>query len=101
MQPSALSMPSLRDSAKPGGLVTVVSASPHVSSQPAQTKGLPVRSQQPTKYEEMTKNQFECGPLLRYDTIENGEWHGAALIVSELFIPSCECQPPSTSAALV
>lgn len=28
--------------------------------------------------------QFMCGPLLRYDTIdEHGMWHGAALIVSE------------------
>jgi len=27
--------------------------------------------------------QFACGPLLRYDTIEDGVWHGAALIVSE------------------
>ena len=33
--------------------------------------------------------QFICGPLLRYDTIdESGVWHGAALIVSKcLFIP--------------
>jgi hypothetical protein len=28
--------------------------------------------------------QFMCGPLLRYDTVdEHGVWHGAALIVSE------------------
>ena len=28
--------------------------------------------------------QFMCGPLLRYDTVdERGLWHGAALIVSE------------------
>ena len=27
--------------------------------------------------------QFMVGPLLRYDTIENGIWRGAALIVSE------------------
>lgn len=28
--------------------------------------------------------QFVCGPLLRYDTVdEHGVWHGAALIVSE------------------
>jgi len=27
--------------------------------------------------------QFMVGPLLRYDTIENGVWRGAALIVSE------------------
>jgi hypothetical protein len=28
--------------------------------------------------------QFMCGPLLRYDTVdEQGVWHGAALIVSE------------------
>ena len=33
--------------------------------------------------------QFMCGPLLRYDTIdEHGIWHGAALIVSE-----CCCFP--------
>ena len=36
--------------------------------------------------EEMTKNPFECGPLLRYDTIENGKWHGAVLIVSKLLL---------------
>jgi hypothetical protein len=31
--------------------------------------------------------QFMCGPLLRYDTMdEHGMWHGAALIVSELLI---------------
>ena len=30
--------------------------------------------------------QFMCGPLLRYDTVdEHGVWHGAALIVSECF----------------
>jgi hypothetical protein len=29
--------------------------------------------------------QFMCGPLLRYDTVdEHGVWHGAALIVSKL-----------------
>jgi hypothetical protein len=29
--------------------------------------------------------QFMCGPLLRYDTVdEHGVWHGAALIVGEL-----------------
>lgn len=28
--------------------------------------------------------QFMCGPLLRYDTMdERAVWHGAALIVSE------------------
>lgn len=27
--------------------------------------------------------QVMVGPLLRYDTIENGIWRGAALIVSE------------------
>lgn len=28
--------------------------------------------------------QFICGPLLRYDTVDElGKWHGAALIVSE------------------
>jgi hypothetical protein len=28
--------------------------------------------------------QFMCGPLLRYDTVdEHGVWHGAALIVSK------------------
>ena len=28
--------------------------------------------------------QYMCGPLLRYDTVdESGVWHGAALIVSE------------------
>jgi hypothetical protein len=28
--------------------------------------------------------QFMCGPLLRYDTVdEHGVWHGAALVVSE------------------
>lgn len=33
--------------------------------------------------------QFMCGPLLRYDTVdERGVWHGAALIVSE-----CCCCP--------
>ena len=35
--------------------------------------------------------QFMCGPLLRYDTVDNGVWHGAALIVSKycfhLFFP--------------
>jgi hypothetical protein len=34
--------------------------------------------------------QFMCGPLLRYDTVdEHGVWHGAALIVSE-----CSCIRP-------
>ena len=27
--------------------------------------------------------QFMCGPLLRYDTVDEGVWHGAALIVSK------------------
>ena len=27
--------------------------------------------------------QFMVGPLLRYDTIENGIWKGAALVVSK------------------
>ena len=27
--------------------------------------------------------QLMCGPLLRYDTVENGIWYGAAMIVSE------------------
>ena len=37
--------------------------------------------------------QFICGPLLRYDTIdENGVWHGAALIVSK-----CRFDPRRTS----
>jgi len=37
--------------------------------------------------------QFICGPLLRYDTIdENGVWHGAALIVS-----TCRFVPRRTS----
>lgn len=31
--------------------------------------------------------QFMCGPLLRYDTVdEHGVWHGAALIVSKLLL---------------
>lgn len=35
--------------------------------------------------------QFMCGPLLRYDTVdERGVWHGAALVVSE-------CQSERTS----
>ena len=30
--------------------------------------------------------QYMCGPLLRYDTVdEHGVWHGAALIVSTWF----------------
>jgi hypothetical protein len=34
--------------------------------------------------------QYMCGPLLRYDTVdEHGVWHGAALIVSE-----CRCIRP-------
>lgn len=27
--------------------------------------------------------QYMCGPLLRYDTVDEGVWHGAALIVSK------------------
>ena len=27
--------------------------------------------------------QLMCGPLLRYDTVENGVWYGAAMVVSE------------------
>jgi hypothetical protein len=34
--------------------------------------------------------QFMCGPLLRYDTVdEHGVWHGAALIVSKYFSLGC------------
>jgi hypothetical protein len=33
--------------------------------------------------------QFMVGPLLRYDTIENGIWRGAALIVSECASREC------------
>ncbi|KAI0253864.1 hypothetical protein BJV78DRAFT_1371871 [Lactifluus subvellereus] len=69
LQSSAPSPPP-KDGANPGGLLNDPGSS------------------QPTKYEDSqnpeqkAKNQFECGPLLRYDTIENGEWHGAALIVT-------------------
>jgi len=36
--------------------------------------------------------QFMCGPLLRYDAVdEHGVWHGAALIVSKCSWFSCWC----------
>jgi hypothetical protein len=40
--------------------------------------------------------QVLVGPLLRYDTIENGIWRGAALIVSEWAF-SRLCFPSFTS----
>jgi hypothetical protein len=40
--------------------------------------------------------QFTCGPLLRYDTIDNGVWHGAALIVSEWCFLMAVVDVPST-----
>ena len=43
----------------------------------SQTLNLKKRTMQPYL-------QFMCGPLLRYDTVdEHGVWHGAALIVSK------------------
>ncbi|KAF8479014.1 hypothetical protein DFH94DRAFT_693399 [Russula ochroleuca] len=52
--------------------------------------------------------QFMCGPLLRYDTIEDGVWHGAALIVTadagstyEPYHPTLKyCWNPKYSAPL-
>jgi len=50
----------------------------------------PVERSRTLKLRKMIMNpslQFVCGPLLRYDTVdEHGAWHGAALIVSE-----CRC----------
>lgn len=67
-------------------LSSPVAHSPHPSfdgSQPSHLSAIE-RSQSLKSRKMNPYLQFMCGPLLRYDTMdEHGVWHGAALIVSE------------------
>lgn len=66
------------------GNVSPLASSSHLQSISSMT---PVERSQALRVAKMKPHlQLMVGPLLRYDTIENGIWRGAALIVSE-----CAC----------
>lgn len=42
--------------------------------------------------------QLQCGPMLRYDTVENGIYHAFALVVTADTGSDYRCVPRSCSA---